>query len=146
MPAFFERPRGAVGLLKKVSTSIPCFIKKYLGIKCPEVEEGEPNEKFLFFNSALVVVLSAASLTSNATVSKTFAAEQLSPLEFKPPLSILFKPSVKLFLSELSELKPIASSSLSRFKDIDEKGNAVIETDIGEEIITSGEISIKGVY
>ena len=32
------------------------------------------------------------------------------------------------------------------FKDIDEKGNAVIETDIGEEIITSGEISIKGVY
>ena len=32
------------------------------------------------------------------------------------------------------------------FKDIDEKGNAVVETDIGEEIITSGEISIKGVY
>ena len=32
------------------------------------------------------------------------------------------------------------------FKDIDKKGNAVIETDIGEEIITSGEISIKGVY
>ena len=32
------------------------------------------------------------------------------------------------------------------FKDIDEKGNAVIETDIGEEIITSGAISIKGVY
>ena len=70
----------------------------------------------MFFNSALVVVLSAASLTSNATVSNTFAAEQFSPLEFKPPLSILLKPSVKLFLSELSELKPIASSSLSRFK------------------------------
>ena len=32
------------------------------------------------------------------------------------------------------------------FKDIDEKGNAIIETDIGEEIISSGEISIKGVY
>ena len=32
------------------------------------------------------------------------------------------------------------------FKDIDEKGNAIIETDIGEEVISSGEISIKGVY
>ena len=32
------------------------------------------------------------------------------------------------------------------FKDIDEKGNAIIETDIGEEIISGGEISIKGVY
>ena len=32
------------------------------------------------------------------------------------------------------------------FKDVDEKGNAIIETDIGEEVISSGEISIKGVY
>tara|TARA_B100000941_G_scaffold241801_1_gene185493 strand:- start:1219 stop:1962 length:744 start_codon:yes stop_codon:yes gene_type:complete len=32
------------------------------------------------------------------------------------------------------------------FKDVDEKGNAIIETDSGKEIISSGEISIKGVY
>ena len=32
------------------------------------------------------------------------------------------------------------------FKDIDENGNAIIETDEGKKVISSGEISIKGVY
>jgi biotin-(acetyl-CoA carboxylase) ligase len=32
------------------------------------------------------------------------------------------------------------------FKDIDENGNAIIETDKGKKVMSSGEISIKGVY
>lgn len=32
------------------------------------------------------------------------------------------------------------------FKDIDENGNAIIETDEGKKVMSSGEISIKGVY
>ena len=32
------------------------------------------------------------------------------------------------------------------FKDIDENGNAIIETDEGKKVISSSEISIKGVY
>ena len=32
------------------------------------------------------------------------------------------------------------------FKDIDTKGNAIIETSEGQKVIASGEISIKGVY
>jgi biotin-(acetyl-CoA carboxylase) ligase len=32
------------------------------------------------------------------------------------------------------------------FKDIDEIGNAIIETDKGKKVMSSGEISIKGVY
>ena len=32
------------------------------------------------------------------------------------------------------------------FKDIDESGNAIIETDEGKKVMSSGEISIKGVY
>ena len=32
------------------------------------------------------------------------------------------------------------------FRDIDENGNAIIETDEGKKVISSGEISIKGVY
>ncbi len=32
------------------------------------------------------------------------------------------------------------------FKDIDAQGNAIIETKKGEEVITTGQISIKGVY
>jgi BirA family biotin operon repressor/biotin-[acetyl-CoA-carboxylase] ligase len=32
------------------------------------------------------------------------------------------------------------------FKDIDAQGNAIIETKEGEEVITTGQISIKGVY
>ena len=32
------------------------------------------------------------------------------------------------------------------FKDIDAQGNAVIESQDGEEVIANGQISIKGVY
>ena len=32
------------------------------------------------------------------------------------------------------------------FKDIDENGNAIIETDEGKKVMSGGEISIKGVY
>ena len=32
------------------------------------------------------------------------------------------------------------------FKDIDAQGNAVIESNEGEEVIATGQISIKGVY
>lgn len=32
------------------------------------------------------------------------------------------------------------------FRDIDENGNAIIETDEGKKVMSSGEISIKGVY
>ena len=32
------------------------------------------------------------------------------------------------------------------FKDIDTKGNAIIESKEGKEIIANGQISIKGVY
>ena len=41
------------------------------------------------------------------------------------------------------------SNSLEKkaiFKDIDTRGNAIIETKKGQKVITSGEISIKGVY
>ena len=41
------------------------------------------------------------------------------------------------------------SNSLEKkaiFKDIDTRGNAIIETKEGQKVITSGEISIKGVY
>ncbi|MFL2709888.1 MAG: biotin--[acetyl-CoA-carboxylase] ligase [Gammaproteobacteria bacterium] len=47
------------------------------------------------------------------------------------------------------EIKTQDSDSLEKkaiFKDIDTRGNAIIETKEGQKVITSGEISIKGVY
>ncbi|RPG35855.1 MAG: biotin--[acetyl-CoA-carboxylase] ligase [Gammaproteobacteria bacterium TMED225] len=47
------------------------------------------------------------------------------------------------------EIKIQDSDSLEKkaiFKDIDTRGNAIIETKEGQKVITSGEISIKGVY
>ena len=32
------------------------------------------------------------------------------------------------------------------FLDVDKNGNAIVKTDQGRELISSGEISIKGVY
>ena len=47
------------------------------------------------------------------------------------------------------EIKIQDGNSLEKkaiFKDIDTRGNAIIETKEGQKVITSGEISIKGVY
>ena len=81
-------------------------------------------------------------LTTCNYIARSFGVRSAMPTR----TALQLCPRLVILPVEMQKYRDASNQIKAIFKDIDEKGNAVIETDIVEEIITSGEISIKGVY